>query len=252
MIQSTQPGRILLAAAIAAFGIQNLLAVAAILKAPGPPWPPTGHPALAGAVLLALALCLAIPRLAARGAAALALVLLLTAGLYSLPNLVAAPWKPNPWTGAFEILAMCGGALVLYAALAKNPSAVPEERSKGPALLLTGRLLFAVSLVVFGAQHFLYGPFVATLVPSFLPGHLFWAYFVGVAFVATALSLATGVQARLAATLLGLMFLLWEVLLHLPRAFAARHDGNEWTSAFVALAMAGCSWILAGASPRKT
>src|SRR6266851_4263384 len=49
-----------------------------------------------------------------------------------------------------------------------------------------GRIFVAVSLVVFGVQHFLYGGFVAGLVPAFMPGRLFWAYFVGVAFFAAA------------------------------------------------------------------
>jgi len=116
--------------------------------------------------------------------------------------------------------------------------------------LVAGRFLFAISLVVFGAQHFLYAKFVATLVPSWIPGHLFWAYFVGVAFVAAALSIAIGKNARLAATLLGLMFILWVLTLHLPRVAAHPHDGNEWTSAFVALAMCGGAWLVAGTSKR--
>jgi uncharacterized membrane protein YphA (DoxX/SURF4 family) len=253
MIRSTQPGRILLAMAIAAFGVQYLLAVANIVPAPGPPWPAAAPPILvgiAGVLLLALALCLGWAGLASRAAAVLAIALFLTACLDTLPKLAAAPRKPGPWTSSFELLAMCGGALVLAATLWKRPPAdVPTSgrRSRTSTLLLAGRLLFAVSLGVFGVQHFLYGPFIATLLPAWIPGHLFWAYFVGVAFAASALSLATGVQARLAGTLLGLMFLLWVVFLHLPRCFAAPHNGNEWTSAIVALAMGGCAWILAGA-----
>jgi hypothetical protein len=66
-------------------------------------------------------------------------------------------------------------------------------------------------------------------------------------FVAAALSIATRVWGRLSAALLGLMFLLWVVVLHAPRVTAAPHDGNEWTSAIVALAMSGGSFVLAGA-----
>jgi len=101
--------------------------------------------------------------------------------------------------------------------------------------------------VIFGVQHFMYAKFIATLIPVWIPGHLFWAYFVGVAFVATALSIATKIQGRLAAALLGLMFLLWVIVLHAPRVVAAAHDGNEWTSAFVALAMSGGAFLVAGA-----
>jgi uncharacterized membrane protein len=112
-----------------------------------------------------------------------------------------------------------------------------------------GRIFVAISLVVFGVQHFIYGGFVATLVPAFMPGRLFWAYFVGVAFVAAAIGILTRMLARPAATLLGVMFFLFVALLHIPRIVGKSSDGNEWVSGFVALAMCGGAWILASSSP---
>jgi uncharacterized membrane protein len=114
---------------------------------------------------------------------------------------------------------------------------------------MLGRIFVAVSLVVFGIQHFIYGGFVATLVPAFMPGRLFWAYFVGVAFFAAAIGILIRMLARPAATLLGVMFFLFVVLLHIPRIIGKSNDGNEWTSGFVALAMCGGAWILASAAP---
>jgi uncharacterized membrane protein len=114
---------------------------------------------------------------------------------------------------------------------------------------MVGRIFVAISLVVFGVQHFIYGGFVATLVPAFMPGRLFWAYFVGVAFVAAAIGILTKMLARPAATMLGVMFFLFVVLLHIPRIVGNSSDGNEWTSGFVALAMCGGAWILASAAP---
>ena len=111
-----------------------------------------------------------------------------------------------------------------------------------------GRVFVTISLVVFGVQHFMYGGFVATLVPAFMPGRLFWAYFVGVAFVAAASGVHTRMLARPAATMLGVMFFLFVVLLHIPRIIG-NSNGNEWTSGFVALAMCGGAWILACAAP---
>jgi uncharacterized membrane protein len=112
-----------------------------------------------------------------------------------------------------------------------------------------GQVLVAISLVIFGVQHFIYGGFVATLVPAFMPGRLFWAYFVGVAFFAAAIGILTRMLARPAATMLGVMFFLFVVLLHIPRIVGSWHDGNEWTSGFVALAACGGAWILASAAP---
>jgi uncharacterized membrane protein YphA (DoxX/SURF4 family) len=114
---------------------------------------------------------------------------------------------------------------------------------------MLGRILVAVSLVVFGVQHIIYGGFVATLVPAFMPGRLFWAYFVGAAFFAAAIGILTRMLARPAATMLGVMFFLFLILLHIPRIFVHPRDGNEWTSGFVALGMCGGAWIVASASP---
>ncbi|HEY0781721.1 MAG TPA: hypothetical protein VGE98_04635 [Thermoanaerobaculia bacterium] len=247
----THTGRLLLAAAIAGFALLHLLhAFSESLPAPGPPWPAGGSPwnGIFGLTLLALAVGLTLARWAARAALGAAAVFFLTAGIVQVPKLLAAPRDPGPWTTAFELLALCGGALVLAGAMLRERALSPRQRFTAGNLLLTGRLLYAVSLVVFAVQHFLYARFVATLVPAWIPAHLFWAWFIGIAFCAAAASLATGIQARLAATLLGVMFLLWVPILHLPRALAAARSGNEWTSLLVALAMGGCAWVLADAS----
>jgi uncharacterized membrane protein len=112
-----------------------------------------------------------------------------------------------------------------------------------------GRIFVAISLVVFGVQHFIYGGFVAGLVPAFMPGRLFWAYFVGVAFLAAAAGILYKLMARPAATMLGVMFFLFVLLLHIPRIVTNSSNGNEWTSGFVALAMCGGAWVLASAAP---
>src|SRR6202521_6305140 len=90
-----------------------------------------------------------------------------------------------------------------------------------------GRIFVAISLVVFGVQHFLYGGFVAGLVPAFMPGRLFWAYFVGVAFFAAAAGILYVEMARPATTMLGVMFFLFVVFLHIPRLVTNPRDVNE-------------------------
>src|SRR5260370_9144286 len=100
-----------------------------------------------------------------------------------------------------------------------------------------GRIFVACSLVVFGIQHLIYGGFVATLVPAFMPGRLFWAYFVGVAFFAAAIGVLTQMFARPAAAMLGGMFFLFVVLLHIPRIVVLSSTGTDETTGFVALAL---------------
>src|SRR6266700_667459 len=73
-------------------------------------------------------------------------------------------------------------------------SAMLLRNSKGPALgiesaVRLGPVFFAVPLAVFGADHFIAPKIVATMIPSWIPGHLFWTYFVGTALIAAALSI---------------------------------------------------------------
>src|SRR3984957_11836549 len=166
--------------------------------------------------------------------------------LRHVPGLMKHLHDPSPWTVVFEIVAMSGGAWMLAG------SFPAEEKRYQPSditvwkLANAGRYLIAISLLVFAVQHFMYARFVATLVPAWIPAHLFWAYFTGIAFVAVAISIATKRMLRMGATLLGTMFLLWVVLLHAPRVARAVRNGNEVTSLFVAVAMCGLSFVLAG------
>ncbi len=73
-----------------------------------------------------------------------------------------------------------------------------------------------------------------------------------IAFFASAISIFLNIQVRLSATLLGSMFLIWVLTLHIPLVIAHVHDETQWTSLFVALAMCGISFILAGAFNKKS
>src|SRR5207249_11502658 len=101
------------------------------------------------------------------------------------------------------------------AQLIKNEVGLPFsniEKSQTP-----GRILVAISLIVFGIQHFMYGGFVAGLVPAFMPGRLFWAYFIGAAFIAAAAGILYKMLARPAATMLGVMVFFLVVLFDILR-----------------------------------
>jgi uncharacterized membrane protein len=83
-------------------------------------------------------------------------------------------------------------------------------------LILFGPLFYAAPLAAFGTEHFTLTEAVASIVPKWIPWHLFWAYFLGACFIAAALSLVTKIQSRLSATLLGLTFFLFVVLMDAP------------------------------------
>jgi uncharacterized membrane protein YphA (DoxX/SURF4 family) len=83
-------------------------------------------------------------------------------------------------------------------------------------LILFGPLFYAAPIAAFGTEHFTLTAGMVPMVPPWIPWHQFWVYFVGACFIAAGLSLVTGIQARLAASLLGLTFFLFAVLMDLP------------------------------------
>ena len=83
-------------------------------------------------------------------------------------------------------------------------------------LILFGPLFYAAPLAAFGTEHFTQTQAIASIVPRWIPGHLFWAYFVGACFIAAPLSIVTRIQARLSASLLALTFFLFVVLMDVP------------------------------------
>ncbi|HEY6971985.1 MAG TPA: DoxX family membrane protein [Candidatus Angelobacter sp.] len=98
-------------------------------------------------------------------------------------------------------------------------------------LILFGPLFYAAPLAAFGTEHFTLTAAIASIVPKWIPWHLFWAYFVGACFIAAALSLVTGIQTRLAASLLALTFFLFVVLMDAPAW--ARHPRDRFGLTFV-------------------
>jgi uncharacterized membrane protein len=88
-------------------------------------------------------------------------------------------------------------------------------------LLLLGPVFLAAPMAVFGMDHFFEAQAVSRIVPSWMPWHMFWTYFVGVALICAAVSIVVKRYVKLAAFMLGIMFVLFEVLMHIPNIFAS-------------------------------
>ncbi len=93
-------------------------------------------------------------------------------------------------------------------------------------LILFGPLFYAAPLAAFGTEHFTLTQVMASIIPTWIPWHQFWVYFVGACFIAAAVSLVTGIQARLSASLVALTFFLFVVLMHAPAW--AHHPRNRF------------------------
>jgi uncharacterized membrane protein len=117
-------------------------------------------------------------------------------------------------------------------------------------LITLGCVFIAVSLAVFAPEHFRGPEFVQNMVPSWMPAHVFWAYFVGCALLAAATSLTVRKFVLSSSTLLGLMFFLFVCMIYLPYALAHPKDRFAWTYALRDLSFAAGAWALAGLHSR--
>lgn len=127
---------------------------------------------------------------------------------------------------------------------------LPQKRGI-EKILPFGRLFFAIPMGVFGTEHLVDASDIAQAVPSWMPAHLFWTYLVGVALIAAALSIVVNRHARLAATLLGSMLLVFVALIHVPN-IVGQHGARLFS--MIALrdtAFSGGAFALAGSLSRR-
>lgn len=128
---------------------------------------------------------------------------------------------------------------------------LPEEHGLDKSIPF-GRLFYAIPIGVFATQHFSNTALVATVVPDWMPWHIVWVYLVGTAIIAAALSIILEKHVRLAGTLLGCMFLLFEVLMHVPNLVATHGARLFWMIALRDLAFSGGAFALAAIHLKRT
>ena len=192
-----------------------------------------------GIVLILCGVGLLIPRTMLVSAIALGSLLYLCALITQVPRNFAEPGSVGLRTTLFEPLAIGSFAWLLLPV-----AALPLRFERAI------RGLLGVSLIVFGVDHFILLEPIAGLIPNWIPGHVFWTAFFGVAFIAAGLGIGLKLLERWAAACLGLMFAIWVITLHIPIAlglFKIRPAPipNHWSSLFIAMAMWGGAWALA-------
>jgi uncharacterized membrane protein YphA (DoxX/SURF4 family) len=181
----------------------------------------------------------------------------LTTGAYqavgvaiSVPQILSKPLTIGAWYPFCEALTALVGASVLYAML--------RRRSRGPGRLLasegavrTAQVLFGLTCVFYGWSHFVYADYTASMVPTWLPGRLAFAYFTGLGHIAAGIGIIFGILPRPAAVLEALMMSLFAFLVWIPSFFAqprpqwAMPPEHQWSELTVNLVLAASAWIVA-------
>ncbi|MEQ7874325.1 DoxX family protein [Sphingomonas sp. ASV193] len=234
----------LFALAVAALGVRGL-----VTGQPIPAWQPLDATPLTdalmrvdGLVLIGLAAltCLGQVGSLTRRHAAYGLCGLFAVWIaLQLPPLAAKPGDIALWLGIAEVGALAAAALLLARsdAIVRHP---PRDSVSTAAFAA-----FGLCAIIFGASHFAYADFTATMVPSWLPGRLSWAYATGLGHLAAGIAIATGVFRRTAATLLAAMMGCFILLVHIPLVVSTKGSLLQLTYLANACALCGSAWITA-------
>ena len=112
-------------------------------------------------------------------------------------------------------------------------------------LLPLGSAFVPLALAVFGAEHLTSARNMMQVVPAWMPARLFWVYLVAFALIAAAFSIACGKYVRWSSPLLGFMFLLFVLCIHVPNAVTHPQDRFAWAVASRDLLFSLGAWALA-------
>lgn len=223
-------------------GVQGL--VFASFGAMGMAVPPhiPGYQALAyaaAALLIASGLALNARPTARFGSLALAALFGLIVLAAIVPAVARQPMVWVSWENFAEGTVKALGGVLAFILVSSGDEARSERTFR------IARPLFGLCLMVFGTSEFVYSAFTADFVPRWIPpSGLFWAYVTGAAQIAAGLAVLSGIQARLAARLLTLMYLIFQLIVHVPRVMADPSAIGAWAEFGTNLVLAGAAWAL--------
>lgn len=161
------------------------------------------------------------------------------------------------WAFALKELVFAGGGFVVagsypaYGASGQRQSPFISFLEK---IIPFGSVFMCITMISFGIDHYLYAAGISMLVPSWIPGAMFWTYFAGTALICSGIVIILRVQLKLTALLLSLMIFLWFIFLHIPRAIADPYSlqGNEVSSVLEALGFSGIAYLIAFGYARRS
>ncbi|MBT3302460.1 MAG: DoxX family membrane protein [Bacteroidetes bacterium] len=107
---------------------------------------------------------------------------------------------------------------------------------------LFGRVLFALSFIAYGINHFRQTAKAASYIPDYIPFPEIWVYATGAIFILAGISMAINYKARIAGFALASIILVFILILYLPNLAGSKMAITTY-AAFI-----GASLFIAGNS----
>jgi uncharacterized membrane protein YphA (DoxX/SURF4 family) len=161
--------------------------------------------------------------------------------LLGLP--VAKPAQLLTWYGVVEGLSFgCGGWI-----LARAADGWLGKLAAHPASRRSAQAIFGLTLIFYGASHFLLLSYTASLIPPLFPQRLALAEFTGAAHIAAGSALVLGVVPRMAAILEAAMLTSFGLIVQIPVLIGKPAERSQWIEVLASFALAGAAWAFAEA-----
>ncbi|MGH8397679.1 MAG: DoxX family protein [Gammaproteobacteria bacterium] len=156
-----------------------------------------------------------------------------------------APTVLGAWYPFAQTAVIVAAAWILYAWFAADWDKRWLSFATGGKGVRIARVLYSLTLVFFGVSHFIYLSNTTSLVPHWLPAHVFWAYFFGATYIAAGVAILIGVFARLAAALSAIQMGIFTLLVWVPFVVAGHISANNWSEFVVSWTLVAGGWVVA-------
>lgn len=198
-----------------------------------------------GVLMLALGAGLFFRRSASFAAPILTVYLLIWFVALRGPIAAAAPLVPMNWSGFGETGTMIVGGLVLTARLSTGNARFLPRFATGTAGIRTAAVAFAFAAFLMSLANLPYPRANADFPPAWIPHWYGWGFLVGGAYVATGLSILSGICARLSTYATAVMMSLLTLACWVSFVAQAPADRLNWTGLLISSALSGAAWMVA-------
>lgn len=196
-------------------------------------------------VSLACGVGLLMKRWATWAAFILLMFLIVWTALFKVPFIVRAPLVEVSYQSCGENAVLIAASWVLYVWLARG-----RTFPAGDLGLRIAHLLYGLALIAFGFSHFAYLNLTAPLIPRWIPGPVFLAYFTGAAYLAAGTAIVTGIAGRLGAVASAVQITLITLLVWGPGVLAGKFNASNWQVPVESWALTAAAWVVAASFGR--
>ena len=187
---------------------------------------------------------LLVPRMAAIAARLLLATLFLWLLLFQLPNFLHEPAFDACWS-VFPLTVMLAATWGPISGLPLTGTVNTSDPSAATTACASRACSTSLCSIFFGVAHFVDVKDTVSLIPHWLPGHLFWAYFTGGAFIAAGIATLIGFCARLAVALSAFQLALFLFVVWIPIVAAGSKDPFQWSETILNTALLAGAWTVA-------